>query len=170
MEILNKKERISSFLLFLLMLVITIGILFTGIFFSYKLPWKENETLRNENEKIRYEFIYQKKFMQELEEVDVLIDSLDKSKDGRYLFIEQSINAELINLKSDIPKDTSLLEDRSMYENLILTYKKLMDSKRDLKQVENAKNEISELNDELKDYEKEITQLEKALDLCKRLN
>lgn len=167
MEILNNKERVSSFLLFLLMFVITIGIIFVAVFFSYKLPWKENEILRTENKKIQYEFLYQKKFIQELEKVDVLIDSLDNVNEG-YFFLEQSINSELINIKSDIPKDS--IDDKSMYENLILTYKKLMDSKRDLKQVENAKDEIEDLNNQVRDYEKEITQLEKALDLSNRLN
>ena len=167
MEILNKKERTSSFLLFLLMFVITVGILFTAFFFSYKLPWKENAVLRAENQKIRYEFLYQKKFIKELEVVDKLIDSLDNTREG-YFFLEQSINAELIDIKSEIPKDS--LDDKSMYENLILTYKKLMDAKRDLKQVENAKNEIDDLNEQISEYEKEINQLEKAHELSQRLN
>lgn len=167
MEILNKKERTSSFLLFLLMFVITVGILFTAFFFSYKLPWKENAVLRAENQKIRFEFLYQKKFIKDLELVDNLIDSLDNTREG-YFFLEQSINADLIDIKSEIPKDS--VEDQSMYQNLILTYKKLMDAKRDLKQVENAKNEIDDLNEQISEYEKEIRQLEKALELSQRLN
>lgn len=167
MEILNKKERTSSFLLFLLMFVITVGILFTAFFFSYKLPWKENDVLRAENQKIRYEFLYQKKFMAELQGVDKLIDSLENTNEG-YFFLEQSINADLIDIKSEVPKDS--LDDKSMYDNLILTYKKLMDAKRDLKQVENAKNEIDDLNEQISEYEKDINSLEKALELSRRLN
>ncbi|SDE77660.1 hypothetical protein SAMN05421636_107213 [Pricia antarctica] len=166
MEILNKKERRNSFLLFLLMFVVTVGILFSAFFFSYKLPWKENRVLRTENQKIRYEFLYQKKFIKDLENIDTLIDSLENTREG-YFFLEQSINADLIDIKSEIPKDS--LDDKSMYENLILTYKKLMDAKRDLKQVENAKNEIADLNEQLSASEKEIGQLEKALELSQRL-
>ncbi|WP_298503559.1 type VI secretion system TssO [uncultured Maribacter sp.] len=167
MEILNKKERVSSFLLFLLMFVVTLGLLFTAIFFSYKLPWKENEVLRAENKKIQYEFLYQKKFISELEHVDVLIDSLDKTKEG-YFFLEQSINSDLITIKNDIPKDS--LGNRNMYENLILTYKKLIDAKRDVKQVENAKKEIDQLDEDVKEYEKQIQNLQTALELAQRLN
>lgn len=166
MEVLNKKERTNAFLLFLLMFVITVGILFVAVFFSYKLPWKENDVLRAENQKIRYEFLYQKKFIKELEQVDKLIDSLENTREG-YFFLEQSINADLIDIKSEIPKDS--LDDKSMYDNLILTYKKLMDAKRDLKQVENAKSEIDDLNEQLSEAEKEIRQLEKALELSQRL-
>ncbi|MRX64890.1 type VI secretion system transmembrane protein TssO [Maribacter luteus] len=167
MEVLNKKERTSSFLLFLLMFAITVGILFTAFFFSYKLPWKENEVLRAENQRIRYEFLYQKRFMSSLEGIDKQIDSLENAKDG-YFFLEQSINADLIDLKSDIPKDS--LDDRGMYENLILTYKKLVDAKRDLKQVESARLDIEDLKEQIEEYEKEINKLNTALSLSQRLN
>ena len=167
MEVLNKKERTSSFLLFLLMFAITIGILFTAFFFSYKLPWKENEVLRAENQKIRYEFLYQKRFMTSLEDIDKKIDSLDNAREG-YFFLEHSINADLIDLKSDIPKDS--LGDRGMYENLILTYKKLVDAKRDLKQVESARLDIEDLKEQIAEYEKEISKLNTALSLSQRLN
>ncbi|ADV50992.1 hypothetical protein Celal_3743 [Cellulophaga algicola DSM 14237] len=167
MEILNKKERISAFLLFLLMFLVTIILLFVAVFFSYKLPWKENEVLRAENKKIQYEFMYQKQFIKELKRVDVLIDSLDKTKQGN-IFLEQSINSDLVHIKDDIPKDS--LENRNMYENLILTYKKLLDAKRDLKQVSNAKAEIEELDSQLDDYEDQIRNLETALELARRIN
>ncbi|CAM3511020.1 type VI secretion system TssO [Zobellia roscoffensis] len=167
MEILNKKERTSSFLLFLLMFAITVGILFTAFFYSYKLPWKENAVLRKENKKMQYEFIYQKKFINALEGVDKQIDSLDTVKEG-WFFVEQSIIKNLIDLRSDIPKDS--LDDRSMYENLVLTYNKLVDAKRDLKQVESARQEINDLEEQITDYEKEISRLNTALDLAKRMN
>ncbi|AIY14433.1 MULTISPECIES: type VI secretion system TssO [Cellulophaga] len=167
MEILNKKERISAFLLFLLMFLVTIVLLFVAVFFSYKLPWKENDVLRAENKKIQYEFMYQKQFINELKRVDVLIDSLDKTKQGN-IFLEQSINSDLVKIKNDIPKDS--LENRNMYENLILTYKKLLDAKRDLKQVANAKTEIDKLDKQLDDYEDQIRNLETALELARRIN
>ncbi|MDO6819006.1 type VI secretion system TssO [Zobellia sp. 1_MG-2023] len=167
MEILNKKERTSSFLLFLLMFAITVGILFTAFFYSYKLPWKENAVLREDNKKMQYEFLYQKKFIKALEDVDKQIDSLDTVKEG-WFFVEQSIIKNLIDLRSDIPKDS--LDDRSMYENLVLTYNKLVDAKRDLKQVESARHEINELEEQVADYEKEISRLNTALDLAKRMN
>ncbi|WP_158978304.1 type VI secretion system TssO [Cellulophaga sp. L1A9] len=167
MEILNKKERISAFLLFLLMFLVTIILLFVAVFFSYKLPWKENEVLRAENKKIQYEFMYQKQFINELKRVDVLIDSLDKTQQGN-IFLEQSINSDLVQIKNHIPKDS--LENRNMYENLILTYKKLLDAKRDLKQVSNAKAEIDKMDEQLDDYEDQIRNLETALELARRLN
>ena len=105
--------------------------------------------------------------MSALEGIDKQIDSLENAKDG-YFFLEQSINADLIDLKSDIPKDS--LDDRGMYENLILTYKKLVDAKRDLKQVESARLDIEDLKEQIEEYEKEINKLNTALSLSQRLN
>ncbi len=167
MEVLNKKERSSSFLLFLLMFVICFGILLVAIFFSYQLPWKENTVLREENKRLQYEYAYQKRFIDDLEKIDKQIDSLDGSK-GDFIFLDKSISSDLVAVRSRIPKDS--IDDRKMYENMILTYKKLLDSKRSLKQVEAAKNDIQYLNDKIKDYEKEIENLNRALQLSKRLN
>ena len=167
MEVLNKKERTSSFLLFLLMFLITVGLLFTAFFFSYKLPWKENEVLRTQNKKLQYEFLYQKKFITSLKNIDKQIDSLDIVNEG-YFFVERSIIKDLINLRGEIPKDS--LDNRSMYENLILTYNKLVDAKRDLKQVKNARDNIKELEKEVEQYQSDVNTLNTALELCKRLN
>lgn len=167
MEVLNKKERTKAFLLFIGMFAVAIGTLFVAVFFSYRLPWKENKVLRAENKFIRYEFAYQKKFMEELEGIDKLIDSLDRTNEG-FIFLDKAISSDLVAIRSRIPKDS--LEDRKMYENLILTYKNLLDSKRDLKKVEASKNEIDKLNDKVADYEKEIEDLNRALRLSTRLN
>ncbi len=167
MEVLNQKERTSSFLLFLLMFLITVGLLFAAFFFSYKLPWKENAVLRAQNKKLEYEFQYQKKFITSLENVDAQIDSLETVNEG-YFFVEQSIIKDLINLRGEIPKDS--LDDRSMYENLILTYNKLVDAKRDLKKVATARQNIIDLEKDVAEYQGEIKQLNTALELCRRLN
>ena len=167
MEVLNKKERSSSFLLFLLMFVICVGVLLVAIFFSYQLPWKENAVLRQENKSLQFEYAYQKRFIDALEKVDQQIDSLDGAK-GDFIFLDKSISSDLIAIRSKIPKDS--LDDRKMYENMILTYKKLLDSKRSLKQVEAAKNYIEYINDKIKEYEKEVENLNRALTLSKRLN
>ena len=167
MEVLNKKERSNAFLLFLLMFSVCMGLLMIGIFFTQDLPWKENAVLRQENKQLQFEYAYQKRFVDDLEDIDHLIDSLDTAK-GDFIFLDKSISSDLVQLRRDIPKDS--LEDRKMYENLILTYKKLLDSKRSLKQVEAAKNDIEYLNDKIKDYEKEIESLNRALTLSKRLN
>ena len=79
MEILNKKERYSAFVMFLLMFGITTGILIFALYFNFKLPLKENEVLRNENELMNKQFDYQKNFSKEFGNVVKMLDSLKKN-------------------------------------------------------------------------------------------
>lgn len=167
MDILNKKERLSAFLLFLLMFIITTGVLISALFFNYKLPLKENEVLKNENDKILTEFNFQKKFSEKIEHISVLIDSLDKAPES-FPFIEQTINFELVDLKEKIPADSD--KGLKIYDNVILTIKDLVNAKKQLLQVNDSKKEIDALNNQIKSYEDENKDLMRDLELARQLN
>lgn len=167
MDILNKKERVSAFLLFLLMFIITTGVLFLALFFNYKLPLKENEVLKNENDKILAEFNFQKQFAEEIEHIGVLIDSLDKAPES-FQFTEQTINFQLVELKEKIPADSD--QSVKLYDNVILTIKDLVNSKKLLLQVNDSKKDIDLLNKQLKAYEDENKDLLRDLEMAKQLN
>ncbi len=53
---------------------------------------------------------------------------------------------------------------------MVLNYKRLLDAKSIVKRVESSKKEINKLNETIQDYEKDIEELERALELSKRLN
>ncbi len=167
MEILNKKERRNSFLLFLLILIITLGTLMLGVFFNNKLPWKENAILRKENKQVQYELNYQVRFAQELKILNKALDSLGKATDG-FFFIEKSINSDLVDLRRRIPKDS--LKNYKLYDDIVLNYKRLLDAKSIIKKMGNSKDQINKLNETIQEYEKDIEDLERALELSKRLN
>ncbi len=167
MDILNKKERTSAFLLFLLMFIITTGILFFAVFFNYRLPLKENEVLKNENDKILAEFNFQKKFSEKIEHIGVLIDSLDKSPES-FQFIEQNISFELVELKEKIPADSD--QSLKLYDNVILTITDLVNAKKLLLQVNDSKKEIDMLNTQIKAYEEENKDLIRELRLAQQLS
>lgn len=169
MEILNKKERVSAFLLFILMLIITVGVLIFAIFFNYKLPWKENQALKQENDKIMNEFRYQEKFSGRIDELTTSIDSLDRSGDG-FQFLEQTINLELAKLKEGIPADKEAYKNTLLYNNVILNLNDLVKTKRRLQLLRQSEEKIDELKGQLQDYEDIIKDLKRELDLCKQLN
>lgn len=167
MDILNKKERTSAFLLFLLMFIITTGVLFFAILFNYKLPLKENEVLKSENDKILAEFNFQKTFSDKIEHVGVLIDSLDKAPES-FQFIEQNITYELVELKEKIPADSD--QSLKLYDNMILTIKDLVNAKKLLLQVNDSKKEIDLLNSQLKAYEEDNKELAHDLEMVRQLS
>jgi len=167
MDILNKKERTSAFLLFLLMFIITTAVLILALFYNYKLPLKENEVLKSENDKILNEFNFQKKFSDKIEHISVLVDSLDKSPES-FQFTEQTINFELVHLKEAIPAESD--KTLRLYDNVILTITDLVNAKRLLLQVNDSKKQIDELNNQIKSYEEENKDLMRELALTRQLN
>ena len=157
----------SAFLLFLLMFVITTGTLIIAIFFNFKLPLKENEVLKAENEKILTEFNFQKGFADKIEHVSKLVDSLDKAPES-FQFIEQGITFELIKIKEKIPADSD--QSLKLYDNYILTVKDLVNTKKQLLQVSDSKKEIDMLNDQIKAYEQDNKDLTRELELARQLS
>jgi hypothetical protein len=149
------------------MFLITTGVLFAAVFVNFKLPLKENEVLRNENDKILSEFNYQKKFSDRLEHVAVLVDSLDKAPES-FQFIEQTINYELVQLKEQIPANSD--QNMKLYDNVILAMKDLVNTKKLLLQVNDSKKEIDALNNQIKAYEEENKDLARDIEIMRQLN
>lgn len=167
MDILNKKERMSAFLLFLLMFVITTGTLMAAIFFNFKLPLKENEVLKAENEKILNEFNFNKEFTDKIEHVSKMVDSLDKAPES-FQFIEQDITRELVRLKDKLPADSD--QSIRLYDNYIITVNQLISSKRQLSQLSDGKKEMDDLKEQLKAYEQDNKDLQRELALARQLS
>lgn len=167
MDILNKKERLSAFLLFLLMFFITTAVLIAALFYNFKLPMKENELLKQENDKIQVQFAFQKQFSEKIEEITTMVDSLDKAPES-FQFIEQKINFELVALNEKIPADID--QELKVYDNTILTIKNLVNAKKMLLQGNDSKKEIDLLNNQIKSYEEENKDLIRDLEMLRQLN
>ena len=161
MDILNKKEPFNAFMLFLLMFFITTAVLITAVFFNFKLPLKENEVLKSENDKMNAQFTFNKDFTDRMEAIGKLVDSLDKSPES-FQFIEQSINYELVDLKEKIPNDTVV--SPRLYDNMILTVKSYVNVKKKLFLSKDSSKEVDDLKDEIKDLEDENKDLARKLE------
>ena len=170
MDILNKKERRNAFLLFLLMFFITTGVLITAIFFNFKLPLKENEVLKNENDRMNSPFNFNKEFTLKMEEIGKLVDSLDKAPLS-FQFIEQSIGYELKELSESIPKDSTI--NPALYQNIIITTKEFVNTKKRLLLTKDAEKEIENLkreNESLKEDNKSLERNLQTLSIGSRYN
>ena len=165
MDILNKKERYSAFLLFLLMFSVTTGVLIFALFFDFRLPLKENEVLKSENEKIIGEFNFQKVFTERVEYISKLVDSLDKTPE-RFPYLEQSINVELVDLK----RKADSLEGSKLYENVIINFDKLVNSKKTSAQTNDSKSTIDRLTEENKALEAKNNDLSIKLQICEQIS
>ncbi|WP_310557566.1 type VI secretion system TssO [Flavobacterium sp.] len=166
MDILNKKERNSAFIMFLLMFVVTTGVLIFALFFDFRLPLKENEVLKSENEKIVKNFNYQKEFSEKYQHICKLIDSLDKTPE-QFPYLEQTISSELVDLQK---KADSLEVDSKLYGNVILYTNKLVQSKKVSTQTNDSQGTIDKLTEENKTLENKSNDLSMKLQICEQIN
>ncbi len=155
MDILNKKERFSAFALFLLMFSITTGVLIFALFFNFKLPLKENEVLKQENDKMLAQANYQKKFSNEFGQIRKLVDSLQKTPE-KFVYIENTITKKLGDLDKEMPDDT--LSSR-LYGRIIVNMQDLMIAKKALLENNDSSSKILELTNDKKDLQKRYDDL-----------
>jgi len=168
MEVLNKKERLSSFLLFLFLFLLTIGIILAAVFFDFQIPKKELKTLRGENTELRNEYAFQKKFSGKLEETKIFTDLLDVDGEDFY-YNHQLANNSMIEMQKMIPAGDTL-RGNNMYDNMVLTYRDLIDSKRTINVLDANKEELEKLRQQVEVYSKELEIVKRDLEVCRIVN
>lgn len=162
MEVLNRKERTSALILFLIMFVIAVGVLMTAIFFSNKLPYKEIGKLRKENRENRFEINYQKDFTDQLGILNKMVDSL--AGDIYNGILRRNITNELADIGDRIEKDS--LKNKGVYLRMLDIYTIHMRAIDRLKEQQECKDEIEELKEKIDDYKEKIDDLESDLRHC----
>ena len=151
--------------MFLLMFSVATGVLIFALFFDFRLPLKENEVLKAENEKIIGEFNFQKVFTERIEYVGKLMDSIDQSPE-RFPYLEQSINVELVDLK----RKADSLEGSKLYENVLINFGKLLTTKKTSVQTNDTKSIIDKLTEENKALEAKSSDLSIKLQICEQIS
>ncbi|MTI31960.1 type VI secretion system TssO [Xanthovirga aplysinae] len=167
MEVLNKKERIRAFLLFLLLFVVTIAMIVFTIFFDFQLPWQQNQLLKTENDQISVEFDFQQAYKQKMFKAKDLLDSMNLPGQNSY-YMEQLVGSELIEMQKSIPEDSLLHDD--MYDHIITLYTDMLEDKKTLRDLKDAELTISELKQNLEVYKIELESARSDLEVLEKLN
>ncbi len=166
MEVLNKRERARAFSFFILFFLITVIVLVTAVFFNAYFPFKENSLLKTENAKMKKEMETQDKFSFQLEKVKSAVDSIGVP--GQNDFFNEKLGLSILaDMYKQLPKDT--LKNKVMYNNTIMTFKDLIDAKKEIKHLSGNQatmDSLSKINIALKaEYDKMKTDLE----VCRQL-
>jgi hypothetical protein len=88
-QILNSKDRNQAFLKFVALFLVTVTVVVLAVYFDYRLPVRENRALLDEVSLQRQQDADQAKFAAKMQEVIVLLDSMDKP----------GVNAEQLDLQ-----------------------------------------------------------------------
>ncbi len=146
----NNKERQLSFFRFLGLFLLTVSAIVVAIFFTFKVPSKENKSLREKALIIEKEMSFQNDFYNEMTGIKNLIDSLDRIEPSRSNYLNTIINRKIVDLQKIIPtKDASYRYD--YYMDITYLYLELLEGKDRLRSLNDTENLIDELKTE---YEK----------------
>jgi len=166
MEVLNKKERSRAFSFFILFFVITVAVLLIAVFFNAYFPFKENSLLKTENARMKKEMEKQDEFSFQLEKVKAAVDSIGVP--GQNDFFNEKLSLSILaDMYKKLPKDT--LKNKVMYNNTILTFKDLIDSKKQIKQLSGNQATMDSLSTINKTLKTEYDKMKTDLDVCRQL-
>lgn len=157
----NVKERRNSFLKFLLLFLITTATVVTAVFFTFKIPVKENTMLKERAKVFSKEMKFQNSFFNSMKKVKGLIDSLDVPGQN-VSYLNSLISKDLVELQKSIPrKDSTFKYD--MYSNVVKLYVDIQDMKGKLRDLKDAENTIEQYKEELEKTQQDFKQLERDL-------
>jgi len=164
----NSKERRSSILKFGLLFLFTVALIVTAFFFDFdRVPFRENEVLREKTAIVENDVKFQKDFSKGMFRIEKLIDSLsrpDKKEDIYY--INRSLESEIADLSETIDtKDTTFR--KRMYVNIVSAYRQIKEMK---EVIESQKKEFKELEDyktALRETREQLERANTSLELCR---
>ncbi|MEJ7736642.1 MAG: type VI secretion system TssO [Chitinophagaceae bacterium] len=141
MKPLNRAERNNAFLGFLLLFLITIGIVLTVVFFSIKVPFSENEKLRSKVLMMQHEKNLSDSFRVAM---NVALNELAKFNEKKEpaIVTKRSVQLKIERMGrfiKNMPEETSK-EEKSIYDLVIQNLADLNDAKTRIRNLEDQQN------------------------------
>ncbi len=167
MQVLNKQERTTAFLWFLLFFVVTVGLFVIAVFFNYQVPVRENTVLRKELNTFRQEQAFQADFSQNLDKVKANLDSINMPSQNA-VYMDQQIGKTLSNMHDAIPRD--VVTHYGLYDNFVQMGLSLQQSKQQLRGLQDAQRTIAELKEKVQDLTSQLDRAESQSEYYKRLS
>ena len=153
MNALNKKQRRSSFLKFLLLFVLLIGLILTTVFFSYKVPLKQNDEMINSINEVRKEKEFSSNFATQLSGISAMLDSMN-IKGQKPETLDIILNDNLKKLSIMVDRDS--VYNKSMYRNIVFTLADLGAAKKQLRELTGKDVNLSDLQKQKEELSKQL--------------
>jgi energy-coupling factor transporter transmembrane protein EcfT len=161
----NTAERNSAFWKFLFFFVLTVAMIVTAIFFNTKLPFVENALLKEKAENANAQSLAQEKFNKSINEVKVLLDSMDKPQ-AQLNFINDNISNKLTNLNNIYIVDNSV--QAGLDKTIISTLQSFSTLKSSTTMSADIQKEIAELKSSKINLQAENDGLRRDLAACNK--
>jgi hypothetical protein len=162
---LNTAERSSAFWKFFFFFFIAVAMIVTAVYFNFKLPFKENELLKEKAEIMRLQTMAQEKFTTTIIAAKSLIDSMDKPG-FNVQFISNQVSDKLSELTNIHMSDNSIQGSLDkVIIGVVFDYNKL---KGEMTNLGNPQAQIAELTSKNDQLMRDNDQLRRELGMYQR--
>jgi Type VI secretion system, TssO len=112
MKSVNQAERRKAFSNFLLMFIITIALVVTAVFFGTRVPFAENEKMKEQINAYQNDRLFAEKFSAKISDIQALLDTLG-GPNTQTEFINNQVNSLLADLQA--MKDKTITGNDNIY-------------------------------------------------------
>ncbi len=159
----NAKERRNSIWKFILLFVVTVGLIVTAVFFDFnQIPLHENQVWRERSEKIEKDIEFQEVFYKKMKEISAHVDSLDV-KGQNLAHINGLLTDKIVRLQTSIPREDETFR-YDMYKEIIDAFVNIQELKGELNKLDNVSNKLKEYADQNKELSDELVRVKRDLD------
>lgn len=130
MKPLNRIERTNAFLRFLLLFIITVGLIVSVVLFSIQVPWKENDRLRRQMLTLQSDKELSESFAKDVRETQLVLAKYE-NQDAIPAATHESVNNQLNKLRGRIKQLPN--GEASLYDLVIVSLSELNDAKKKLR-------------------------------------
>jgi len=164
----NAKERNIAFIKYILLFIVTTGLIILAVFFGYRLPIKENAYLRDKIKTMELQIGEERRVAFKLESIKTLIDSMDMPNVNAD-YLQQLASSELADVQNGI-STTDTTFRKKMYSSLVQTFLELKNSKHALIKMKDVKMTMDECSKLVDKYKSDMEQTQRDLDICRQLS
>lgn len=155
MQPLNRENRRKAFVTFLLLFLLTTGIIVALVFFSIQVPFKQNELLSRQMAEAQKEKEFSQNFFISMSEVNGMLDTIN-TKSTRPDLLDGDITEGIkkLNVKANSDSTTN----KNIYSNVVQILADLQSSKKQLRQAAGNNENVEELKRTINDLSTKLNQ------------
>ena len=131
MQPLNKKERTKAFWKFLLLLIVSIGLITATIFSSSNIPFRQNEQLINQQRIDEKDRSFSDYFINEMLLISADLDTVNNTPNP--FLIENRIKTKISLLNTTVERDS--VNHKQLYQKIVYILSVLYDAKKSLRDL-----------------------------------
>jgi len=158
MKHVNQAERRKAFLNFLAFFIITVTVILTSVFFSFRVPLKENEQLRADANRMENERLILAAFEAKMQETVNMIDTINESGNDVPI-IDNRISRNINDMAAMLSDSISV---KKFYESIIANLTNQQMTKKQLRDAYAKDDDSGKLKEKINDLENELTRCQTA--------